>query len=48
MKELIKEYGGMIIAVVSTTCFLFIMGNLFFAQNGALCRLILFWGHNSI
>ncbi len=48
MKEVFREYGGMIVAAMSTTSFLIIMGCIFFSQGGVFCRMISLWGNSGI
>ncbi len=40
MKSVIKEYAGMIIALISTCLFLMIFGNLIFHPEGLFTKLI--------
>lgn len=43
MSEIIKEYGGMIIASTSTIVFFALVGGLIFSKNGLLCMMIAAW-----
>ena len=43
MKEVLIEYGGMILAMAGTAALLTILNNSLFSENGLLAQLILFW-----
>lgn len=48
MKEVFRQYGGVLIAAAATSAFLVLMGNIVLAQGGMLARLIDIWGNSAI
>ncbi len=48
MKEIFRQYGGIMIAACATAAFLVLMGNIFMAQGGMLARMISVWGNGGI
>ena len=44
MKEVFRQYGGVLIAAAATSAFLVLMGN----QGGMLAQLINIWGNSAI
>ena len=53
MKEVFRQYGGVLIAAAATSAFLVLMGNIVLAQGGMLAqlirdRLINIWGNSAI
>lgn len=48
MKEVFRQYGGVLIAAVATSAFLVLMGNIVLAQGGMLAQLINIWGNSAI
>lgn len=44
MKEVFRQYGGVLIAAAATSAFLVLMGNIVLAQGGMLAQLINIWG----
>lgn len=43
MSEIIKEYGGMIIASIVTITFFALVSGIIFSKNGLLCMMIAVW-----
>ena len=43
MSEIIKEYGGMIIASIATITFFALVSGIIFSKNGLLCMMIAVW-----
>lgn len=43
MNEILKEYGGTVIASMATLAFLALIGNVIFAENGMLSALVSVW-----
>lgn len=48
MKEVFRQYGGVLIAAAATSAFLVLMGNIVLAQGGMLAQLINIWGNSAI
>lgn len=48
MKEVFRQYGGVLIAAKYTSAFLVLMGNIVLAQGGMLAQLINIWGNSAI
>ena len=48
MKEVFRQYGGVLIAAAATSAFLVLMGNIVLAQGGMLAQLINIWGSSAI
>lgn len=48
MKEIFRQYGGIMIAACATGAFLVLMGSIFLSQGGMLSRMIEVWGNNAI
>lgn len=46
MKEVIKEYGSMGIAILGTLSVLFLFGNLLFVKGGLLFQLLSVYGNS--
>ena len=44
MSEIIREYGGFLLAAAGTFAILGILGETIFAQDGMLAELIRYWG----
>ena len=43
MKEIFKEYGSMVISIVTTVVFLVIIGRIFLAKEGLMSMMIYLW-----
>lgn len=48
MKEVFRQYGGVLIAAAATSAFLVLMGDIVLAQGGMLAQLINIWGNSAI
>ena len=48
LKEVFRQYGGVLIAAAATSAFLVLMGNIVLAQGGMLAQLINIWGNSAI
>lgn len=44
MKELFRQYGGMLIAAAATSTFIVLIGSILLAQGGMLSKVIELWG----
>lgn len=45
MREIMKEYGGMILSVVGTFVLLGVLGAEFLAEDGLVAQLVSIWGN---
>lgn len=45
MKEIFRQYGGMLISAGATGAFLVLMGNIILSNSGMLANLINIWGN---
>lgn len=48
MKQVFREYGGMMIAACATGAFIVLIGNVLLAQGGLLAQLINLFGNGGI
>ena len=48
MKEVFRQYGGVLMIFGSRIKFLVLMGNIVLAQGGMLAQLINIWGNSAI
>lgn len=48
MRELFRQYGGMLIAAAATSTFIVLIGSILLAQGGMLSKVIELWGNSPI
>ena len=48
MKELFRQYGGMLTAAATTSTFIVLIGSILLAQGGMLSKVIELWGNSPI